>query len=66
MYPIRCYTCTKPIGHLFEDYFEKLKDGDSQQVLDDLGLMRWCCRRMFVGYNSVDDILIQYPNMPGE
>lgn len=66
--PVRCYTCTKPIGHLFEKYVSgKDKENiDPQKLLDDLGLQRWCCRMMFVGYSSVDDILIKYPHMPGD
>jgi DNA-directed RNA polymerase subunit N len=64
MYPIRCYSCTKPIGHLFDHFIQNNKD--PQNTLDELGIMRWCCRRMFVGYSSVDDILIQYPHRPGE
>jgi DNA-directed RNA polymerase subunit N len=63
--PVRCYTCTKPIGHLFDEYL-KNSDKNQQELLDSLGLKRWCCRMMFVGYSSVDDILIKYPHMPGE
>ncbi len=44
-------SCGKPIGQLWEE-FKKRVEGegeDSQKVLDDLGLERYCCRSMFLG-----------------
>ena len=57
--PIRCYTCSKPIGHLFKNYLNE-KNMNPQQLLDSLGLNRWCCRMMFVGYSPVNDMLLKY------
>ena len=49
--PIRCMSCGKPIGQLWEEFKKRVEeDGeDSQKVLDDLGLERYCCRSMFLG-----------------
>ena len=39
--PIRCWSCGKPIAHLWETFQEKLeKDEDRKKVLDELGLER--------------------------
>ena len=48
--PIRCVSCGKPIGHLWEQFKERVEKGeDSKKVLDELGLKRYCCRAMFLG-----------------
>jgi DNA-directed RNA polymerase subunit N len=48
--PVRCFSCGKPIGHLWEEYNEKVKKGqDRKQVFDELGLERYCCRATFLG-----------------
>ncbi len=49
--PVRCFSCGKPIGHLWEEYNEKLKKGeDRKKALDDLGMDRYCCRAVFLGH----------------
>ncbi len=57
--PIRCFTCGKPIGHLYKEYAERVaNDEDAKAVLDDLGLDRYCCRRMFLTHvNLIDEVL---------
>ena len=49
--PIRCFSCGKPIGHLWESFKDRVenKKEDSKKVLDDLGLERYCCRSMLLG-----------------
>lgn len=48
--PVRCFSCGKPIAHLWEEFKEKTKSGESQKkVLDELGLERYCCRATFIG-----------------
>ena len=49
--PIRCFSCGKPVGHLWEDYKKKIESGEpSKKVLDELGLDRYCCRALFLGH----------------
>lgn len=49
--PIRCWSCAKPIAHLWEQFGERVAKGeDRRKVLDDLGLERYCCRAMFLGH----------------
>ena len=48
--PIRCFSCGKPIAHLYAEFKERVKKGeDAGKVLDELGLERYCCRAMFLG-----------------
>lgn len=48
--PVRCFGCGKPIGHLWEQFKQKVADGENQKkVLDELGLERMCCRSIFLG-----------------
>ncbi|MFW6230861.1 MAG: DNA-directed RNA polymerase subunit N [Nanoarchaeota archaeon] len=54
--PVRCFSCGKPIGHLWEDYKERVQKGeDPKKVMDDLGLERYCCRSMFMGQVDLID-----------
>jgi len=49
--PIRCFSCGKPIGHLWEEFKERVENRkeNPKEVLDELGLERYCCRAMFLG-----------------
>jgi len=48
--PIRCFSCGKPIAHLWEEFKKRVEKGeDTKKVLDDLKLERYCCRSMFLG-----------------
>lgn len=59
--PIRCWSCGKPIAHLWEDFKERNeKDEDKKKILDDLGLERYCCRSMFLGHVDLIDIVAQF------
>lgn len=49
--PIRCFTCGKPIAHLYEEYLIRTKNGENpKKVMDELGLKRYCCRALFLGH----------------
>ncbi len=49
MKPIRCFTCGKPLGDKYEEFERRVAQGeDPEQVLDDLGVKRYCCRRMLI------------------
>ncbi len=57
MIPIRCYSCGKPIAHLWEKYKDKLKAESPKEALDELGLKRYCCRAVFLGTIDEDNII---------
>lgn len=49
--PVRCFSCGKVIGHLYEDFKKRVDAGeDSKKVLNELGLERYCCRALFLGH----------------
>ncbi|MEM4259935.1 MAG: DNA-directed RNA polymerase subunit N [Candidatus Woesearchaeota archaeon] len=56
--PIRCFSCGKPIAHLWEDFKKRVANGEEKKkILDELGLERYCCRGVFLGHvDLVDDI----------
>jgi len=48
--PVRCMSCGKPVGHLWEEFKKRTESGeDADKVLEGLGLERYCCRVMFLG-----------------
>ena len=62
--PVRCFTCGRPIGHLWEEFFKKTQAGeDPEKVLDELGLDRYCCRRTILGHVSLVDQVIKFRPM---
>ena len=47
--PVICFTCGKLIADKYSDYQNRMKTGeDPKKVLDDLGMDRYCCRRMLL------------------
>lgn len=59
--PIRCWSCGKPIAHLWEKYKGRTEKGESRKtILDDLGVERYCCRAMFLGQVDLIDIAGQF------
>jgi len=59
--PIRCFSCGKPVGHLWEQYQEKIKKKeDPKKSLDSLGLERYCCRGVFMGHVDLIDTAAQF------
>ena len=59
--PVRCFSCGKPIGHLWEPFLEKVSAGvDRKKVMDDLGLERYCCRAVFLGHVDLLDTVAKF------
>ncbi len=59
--PVRCFSCGKPIGHLWEEYKERVDKGeDKKKVIDQLGLHRYCCRSMLMSHVDLSDLAAQF------
>ncbi len=59
--PPLCFSCGKPIGHLWEEYVERTSKGEhAKKVMDDLGLERYCCRAVFMGHIDLIDIVARF------
>ncbi|HID73229.1 TPA: DNA-directed RNA polymerase subunit N [Candidatus Micrarchaeota archaeon] len=57
--PVRCFTCGALIGHLWDEFYSRVKGGeDPGRVLDSLGVRRYCCRRMLLSHvNLIDEVI---------
>ncbi|MBU3913047.1 MAG: DNA-directed RNA polymerase subunit N, partial [Nanoarchaeota archaeon] len=52
--PIRCFSCGKPVAHLWETFKKKVEVGEEPgKVLTELGLERYCCRALFLGHTDL-------------
>ena len=62
MIPVRCFTCGTVIGGHWEEFKKRTREGDEdpEQVLDDLGVERHCCRRMLVSHKDLVDVVAPY------
>ena len=60
--PVRCFTCGKVLGDVYKEYLRRCEEykkaldaGEKpketpKQILDDLGVERYCCRRMIISH----------------
>jgi DNA-directed RNA polymerase subunit N len=56
--PIRCFSCGKPIAHLYKDFKEKIAAGEpAAKVLDELNIERYCCRAAFLGQTDLLELV---------
>jgi DNA-directed RNA polymerase subunit N len=61
MIPVRCFTWGKVIPPAYEEYKRRKEAGeDPKRILDDLGLERYCCRRMLLTHKEIIDDLNPY------
>ena len=59
--PVRCFSCGGVVGDLFEKFQEGIKAGKKPDaVLDELGVKRYCCRRMLVAHVDLIDDVMKY------
>ena len=59
--PIRCFSCGKPIGHLWEEFKRRVAENENQKkILDELGLERYCCRSMFLGQEDYIELIARF------
>ena len=59
--PVRCFSCGNLVGDKWEEFARRVKDGDEpRDVLDDLGMKRYCCRRMLISHVEVIDEFLKY------
>lgn len=59
--PVRCYSCGKVVGNLYEQY-QALLDVDytEAEALNALRVDRYCCRRMLLSHIDLVDDLVPY------
>ncbi len=62
-FPVRCFTCGAVIGHLYEQYKSAVADKKPDVALNELGVDRYCCRRMFIGHVDIVQNILRYPRV---
>ncbi len=61
MIPVRCFTCGALIADKYEEYKRRVEAGEEPgKVLDELGVKRYCCRRMFISNVDIIDQILPY------
>lgn len=59
--PVRCFTCGKVIGDSFEAFVQRVELGEApDEILDSLGLNRYCCRKMIIAHADLIEDVIHY------
>ncbi len=69
MIPVRCFTCGKVISSVWEDYKKRIEERKKEMeteeirvedILDELDIKRYCCRRMILSHKEMVDELAKY------
>ncbi|KAJ5895484.1 hypothetical protein N7495_007175 [Penicillium taxi] len=59
--PVRCFSCGKVVGDLWERYLQLLDEGvPDGDAMDQLGLRRYCCRRMVMTHVDLIEKLLRF------
>jgi DNA-directed RNA polymerase subunit N len=59
--PVRCFSCGFLVGDKWEDFAKRVKEGENAgKVLDDLGVKRYCCRRMLLSHVEIIDEILRF------
>ncbi|MGC8673173.1 MAG: DNA-directed RNA polymerase subunit N [Thermoplasmata archaeon] len=69
--PVRCFSCGRVIATdylKFKDEVEKVRNTEKREptkeeitkIFDDLGIKRYCCRRMIVSHIDLIDEVIEF------
>ena len=59
--PIRCISCGKPVAQLWEKYQQEIESGKKpKEVLDSVGLERYCCRSLFLTHVDILDNVARF------
>jgi DNA-directed RNA polymerase I, II, and III subunit RPABC5 len=63
--PVRCFSCGKVIGGMWEPYQKYLSEGKTiPECYRLLGLTRYCCQRMLMTHVPIIDTLLKYKQLP--
>ena len=62
--PIRCFSCGKLIAHVYQPYLDLLDKGESaEKAFEQLGIKRFCCKRMIVSHVDLIDDLLKFSRL---
>lgn len=62
MIPVRCFSCGQVVADKWEEFDKRVnkEKEEPKKVLDELGVKRYCCRRMLIGHVDLIDEIINY------
>lgn len=56
--PVRCFACGAPISHLWEEFKERVANGEEKSdVMNELGVEKMCCRSVFLGQEDLIELV---------
>ena len=59
--PVRCFSCGAVVAHKWEEFKLLLSEGKTDaEALDEVGLDRYCCRRIYVGHLDLIQEIIPF------
>ncbi len=60
--PIRCFSCGQVVADKYDEYCRLINEEKKTpgQALDQLGLKKYCCRRMLLTHTEIIDDIIKY------
>lgn len=60
--PVRCFSCGQVVADKYEEYLRLINEDKKTeaQALDQLGVKKYCCRRMFLSHVEVVDEVMKY------
>ena len=59
--PVRCFSCGKVIGDKWEEFKKRVEEGEEpNEVLEDLDITRYCCRRMLLSHVEIIDEVLKF------
>lgn len=61
MIPVRCFSCGSIIGEYFDKFENEIKKGrKADEIFKELGITRYCCRRMLLTHADFIDEINKY------
>lgn len=54
---VRCFTCNACVSEAYFDVIPRLRQHSMRQVLEEMGIRRYCCRRMIMSSVDLTDVV---------
>ncbi|MDP2666728.1 MAG: DNA-directed RNA polymerase subunit N [Candidatus Diapherotrites archaeon] len=59
--PVRCFSCGKPVAGYHDEIQSRVKKGEKwEDIFQELGITRYCCRRMLRSHVELIDDVMRY------
>lgn len=58
--PIRCFSCGALVGDKYEEFIKRKDKEKPKEILDSLGVKRYCCRRMILSHVDLIDEVVEF------